>query len=868
MSSDKKYPPRWADRFLELYCNPDLLEQIQGDVHELFYYRMKEKNAFHAKKAFIIDVLRFFRWRNIKRSKPTYYHNNTIAMFKNYMKIGWRSIIKQKGTSSINIFGLATAVACCIVAYLLVEGVWLKGMYHENKDEIYMLTHTADEKAGITRYGVVSSPMTQLAAQELPGVKNITSVNINRYVIKHKNETFSERTLFVDPSFMDMFSYEIEAGYGGALNEPHQVIITESAAQKFFGDSHPIGQELSIIIKGEPKEFIVGGVMEDLPSTAMFSFEVLVNNKNLFAEIDKIPLDQQWKNYNSWVFVQMEEGVNSQESLAGLGRMLKKQNEILVDAPYLDLQLEPYTSLVINAKSIESGPVNYGSMAPQILLVSIALFMLMLAVFNYINISILMATKRLKEIGIRKVMGSKKNQLVFQFLSENLITCFLAMILGGIIAVTLFLPWFNQMASKNLQLDLLNNGYLISFLGALLVFITFVSGIYPAFYISSFKPVAIFARKLQIGGKSKLTGALLTFQFTLAIITIVAGIAVLHTNQVNKTRSWGYDNQSKIVVNTPTEKDYLSLRQALAEQPEIIELAGSMDMIGHGLEEELITYQHKEYSVDILRGAANYAELMDLQLKEGSFFNPELATEAETSIIVNERLMDQLGLSFPVKELITLDSIQYRIIGVVKDFHTHFFTFSIDPTLLMISPDTNFNYLTAKLLPGTEDKMEEKVKTIWRNEVENGLYQGELQANVFDLYFEDFNGVSNMLIFTAILAILISAMGLFGLVSLNINARLKDYSIRKILGASLTHLAQKIFKKYLILWAISCVIGGLLAQMAITNLLDMVYAFHSGVSTLTTVIAIIILLLVILFTVGTQVWKVKRNNPADTLKME
>ncbi len=577
-------PPKWADRFLEFYCNPDLLEQIQGDVHELFYYRVNEKNVFHAKKAFIIDVLRFCRWRNIKRSKPSYYHNNIIAMFRNYMKIGWRSLLKQKGTSSINIVGLALAVACCLVAYLLVESVWMKGMYHENKDDIYLLTHTAKESTGIKRFGVVSSPLSDLAKHEIKGVKRSTRVNINKYVIVHKNESYSERTLFVDAEFMEMFTYKMKAGYGGALNEPHQIIITQSAAEKFFGDSHPIGKEVSIFINNEKKEFIVGGVMEDLPATAMFNFEVLVNNEHLYSEASNLPLVQQCKDNYSWVFVQMEKETALPTTQPGLTRMLTKHNEILINDPYIDLQLEPYTDLVKHAKIIESGPVNYGSMAPQILLVSIALFMLILAVFNYINISILMATKRLKEIGIRKVIGGRKSQLVIQFLCENLIICFVALLMGGLIAATLFLPWFNGMASKNLQLNLLSNPYLLLFMEVLLIFITLISGIYPAFYISSFKPVAIFTGKLKIGTKNKFTGALLTFQFVLAIITIVAGIAVIHTNQVNETRNWGYDNKAKIVVNVPSEKDYLTLRDAFAQQSEVTELAGSLDMIGHGLE--------------------------------------------------------------------------------------------------------------------------------------------------------------------------------------------------------------------------------------------------------------------------------------------
>jgi ABC-type antimicrobial peptide transport system permease subunit len=259
---------------------------------------------------------------------------------------------------------------------------------------------------------------------------------------------------------------------------------------------------------------------------------------------------------------------------------------------------------------------------------------------------------------------------------------------------------------------------------------------------------------------------------------------------------------------------------------------------------------------------------MDLRLKEGRFFNPDLATDTESNILVNQTFMKQLDLKFPVEELITLDSIKYRIVGVVEDFHTHFFTFSIDPVVIMGSSDSNFNYLTLKFIPGTEQKVAEKVRNIWHENINTGYYQGELQSSVFDLYYHDLNGVSNMLIFTAILAIMLSAMGLFGIVSLNINARMKDISIRKIMGASLGQLAQKIFKRYLILWAIACVAGSVAAGMIINLMLDSLFAFHSGLNAITIGLAIAILLLVIILTVGTQILKVKRNNPADTLKTE
>lgn len=860
-------PPKWADRFLSFYCNPDVLEQIQGDVHELFYWRAEEKGATYAKRTFIWDVLRFFRWRNIRRKKPAYYHLNTIDMLKNYFKIGWRSLLKQKGTSFLNVFGLACAVACCLVAYLFIEGVWFKGKYHENKDELFLLTNTVEEETGFQRHGAVSAPLAQRIAQDVPDVKQTVRINIENPVINHKNESFRERTLFVDPQFMDMFTYTMEAGYSGALNEPHQVILTASVARKFFGDIHPIGQDLEILINGKPKQFVVGGVMEDLPSTAIFNFGVLVNNENMYVDYANSSLQEQWER-GAWVFVQSEKDANHAKQQEALSRVLAKQQEIFPDDHYIDLQMEPLNTLVKNARSIEGGPVNYGSVAPQILLSAIAIFMLTLAIFNYINIAIVMATKRVKEIGVRKVIGGRKGQLVFQFLSENLIVCFMALLLGGLLASALFLPWFNNLASKNLEIDLLRNGNIWLFFAGLLVFVTVASGIYPSLYIASFKPVAIFTGKFKIGSKNRLTSALLTFQFVLAIITIVAGIAFVQTNNDNETRDWGYNQEAKFLVNVPEEADYLQLRDAFASHPNVVDMAGSRHMIGQGLNERKARYLEEDITVDVLMGAANYPDLMGLRLKEGRLFDPNLNTDPEQSIVVNQTFLDRLDLDFPVKNPVVLDSMEYTVIGVVEDFHVHFFTFSMDPLVIRASKDSAFNYLNLKLVAGSEAEMKEEVKEIWHETVANGLYAGMLQSDVFDDYFDDLNGVRNLLLFTSVLAIMLSAMGLFGLVSLNINARMKDFSIRKIMGAGLGELAKIIFKRYLILWLIAGTIGAALGSWAISGLLNSVFAFHSGVGPVTIITALLLLLLVIILTISSQVIKVKKDNPADTLKSE
>ncbi|MTI41962.1 ABC transporter permease [Fulvivirga lutimaris] len=857
-------PPRWADRLLEFYCNPRLLEQIQGDVHELYYWRLSEKGEKQAKWAFWWDIIRFFRWRNIKRSTTQQQQFNSTGMLKNYFKIGWRNLLKQKQPSLINILGLAIAIACCIVAYLFIEGNWLKGMYHENKDHIYMITHTATENDEVTQFGYLSSPLANVIKENFPSVKYVSRINNARVVVNCKNENFSQFVQYVDSQYMDMFTYNVLYGSAQALDDPNQVIVTESVAQKFFRDEFPVGEEIRVYINGEAKAVTIGAVMEDLSNVAMFNFDILLNNQLLNSTTS---LDENWEK-SSWTFLQIEEEGSSVELLAGLKRLVDIHNEMDQDNKYLGIQLEPMMGLSRMAEQIEGGAANGANLAPQIVLAAIGIFMLTLAIFNYINIAILMATKRVKEIGVRKAIGVKRSQLVFQFLTENLITCLISITLGVLIAITLFIPWFNDMATTNLKVDLLNDPYIYLFFGGLLVFITLASGAYPAFYISSFKPVDIFSGKQRMSSKSVFTSVLLTFQFVLAIITIISGIAFVQTNNINHNRDWGYDNSSKIVVNLPSDKEYKEIKNELLQQSQVLGTAGSMDLVGRNISETTVKIGEEEMEVDFIRATANYPDIMGFRLSEGRLFNSAMATDITNSIIVNRTFMDWYNLEFPVEQTVTIDSNEMNIIGIVEDFHAENFAFSINPVVISALPDSNMHYLTIKVAEDQTEVMATFVKELWHEKVDNDIYNGIVQAEMFDMYFFEMKGLRNTMLFTATLAVILSAMGLFGLVSLNINNKMKDFGIRKILGATMFQLSKIIVKRIVILWAIGCLIGGLLGSMAIGALLDSVYSFHSGVGALPLFFAISFLLIVILLTVSMQLVKVKNSNPVDTLRIE
>lgn len=863
----KHHPPKWPDRFLEFYCNPSRLEQIQGDAYELFYMNLEEKGLRFARFRFLIHVLSFFRWSNIRRSKSTHQSFSQGAMFKNYFKVGWRNLIKQKGITFISVFGLACAVGCCMVAYLFIAQIWFKGLNQPNKDEIYQLTYTAEGENGLVTYGSVAEPISELIPEKLNQVQNHTRVLREFPFLIHNNESYNQRSLFIDPAFMEMFVYRMDYGFVGALQDQDQVILTHELSEKLFGDTHPIGQELSLVVNGEEKLFKVGGVLADLNDMDMFNFDLLVNFESHPNATKSMSLEDQW-NSELWTFIQLEEGQDIAQFNSGLQSLTEIQNQVNPDKPYLNMGLVAYSDLVYKVDEIENGVRDFLGLGPQILLGSIGLFILILAVFNYINISVLMASKRLKEIGVRKVIGSRRSQLVFQFLSENLMVCFFAIFLGCLLAGFIFLPGFNEIASKNLKIDLFRDPNVWMFLGGMLIFITLVSGLYPAIYVSSFKPINILKGNQKIGSKSILTSVLLTFQFTLAIISIVAGIAFVETNYINANRDWGYNSADKIIVNIPNKEDYLPLKNKLLALASVNEISGSQDYVGNWIREEELVFNEEKYEISLLNAEATYPEVLDLKLKQGRMFNPELISDTQESVIVNQAFLDHIGLTFPMAEKITLDSVNYEVVGVVEDFHTIFFQSAIDPMVIRASPDTTFNYLTLVMSPETAESSINAVKKIWHETVPRGLFEGKLQTEVFDREFSDVQGVRNILLFSAILAVILAALGLFGLVSLNMNSRIKDYCVRKVFGAGLSDISGKLFKRYLIIWGIAGVLGGAFSILIISSFLDSFFAFHSGVGVFPIGTGLLLLLLVVVGTVGSQIWKIVKANPAAILKSE
>ncbi|SFU17580.1 MacB-like core domain-containing protein [Algoriphagus locisalis] len=377
----KHHPPKWPDRFLEFYCNPNRLEQIQGDAYELFYMDLEEKGLRFAQFRFAIHVLSFFRWRNIKRTKSTYHTFSQGAMLKNYFKIGWRNLIKQKGITFISVFGLACAVGCCMVAYLFIAQIWFRGLNQPNKDEIYQLTYTAEGENGLVTYGSVAEPISELIPEKLNQVQNQTRVLRDFPILIYNNESYQQRSIYIDPAFMEMFTYRMDYGFAGALKDQDQVILTHELSEKLFGDTHPIGQELELVVNGEEKLYKVGGVLAELNDMDMFNFDLLVNIESHPYSTEDMSLEDEW-NSELWTFIQLNKGQDISQFNSGLQELTDIQNQINPDKPYLNMGLVAYSDLIYKVDEIENGVRDFLGLGPQILLGSIGLFILILAVFN------------------------------------------------------------------------------------------------------------------------------------------------------------------------------------------------------------------------------------------------------------------------------------------------------------------------------------------------------------------------------------------------------------------------------------------------------------------------------------------------------
>lgn len=855
--------PKLAHAFFKWYCKRDRYEELHGDLEEFFYERAKEMGLVKARFYYLRDVIRCcqpYAWK-----KPRVYSNSNIVMFKNYFKTSLRSMVRNPLSSFINVFGLAVAIGVCIVVYSMVQFSYSTDQFHEHKNEVFLTTFDADRDGISTRYGFTPTPLGELLAQDFAQITKMARVKDEAVVVRQGENVFHETIRFTDPAFLEMLTFPLKWGDKASLNDPNSIILSSALAIKYFGDDEPLGKEILVKFSEERKKiFKVSGVAEVFPDAHAISFDFLVNFENLWQASAGFSTTN-WADFVQATLIQVDEPSAITAIQAGMDKYRALQNEVDNEWKISGFGFEPIASLHKNSSTI-SGDISSDQADEMLIgLPIMGIFMLALACFNYMNMAIGSATKRLKEIGVRKVIGASRNKVIFQFLAENIFVTFFALLLGLFLTSTLFLPWFSEIANAPLSLSLLNSN-LWSFLIGILLLTGLVSGFYPALYISGFQVVKIFKGTVKFGKKNPIMKTFLGVQMILAFVFITMAVMFKQNSDFQAKRPWGYNQNGVLYVGVPDQSAYDQLLAAMEQNPNVQSVSGSGDHLGKSISSAVASLTDRSYDIQRMLVDANYFETLGIPMASGAVFNDQpMATK---QVVVNELFVKSTLLNEAIGHLFKIDSTQYQIIGVVKDFHAFNFYHQVRPMVFQAATKADYRFMSMRVNPGTELAVYEDLRENWMALFPETPFQGGEQIDLWARFYADLAQMKRFTRTVAFIAIILAALGLYGLVSLNVSGRIKEFSIRKILGAGLLNISRSIGRQYLLLMVVALLLGAPLAYIMNIGLVKMMFAYPLPHGHWSVGLAFVMLVLVMLMVIATQIRKVSRSNPARGLRAE
>lgn len=857
-------PPAWPLKLLRLFVKKEYIEEIEGDMEELFLDCAAQRSLRQARRMYTWEMIRLLRPVLLKNLSP-FATLNTPAMFKNYFKVSFRNLMKNPLSSFINVFGLAMAIGITLVVYAFMEYDYSIDQFHKNKNNIYLTTFFADRDGALQQYGLTPRPMADLLKTDFAQVKKVCRIEDHNVVLKQEDNVFYEYVRFADPTFLEMFSFPLKWGSASSLSDVNSIILSEEMSLKYFGEENPVGKDMLLIFNRDIKKvFTVTGVAEEFPKARDIEFNFLINFENMLLYPSYDPAD--WSAFLNATFIQVDDPAAIPALEKGVENYKARQHEADPDWLISSFAFEQLTTLHARSASIKEAIVSDYNEEGRIGMPIIAFFMIALACFNYINIAIVSAAKRLKEIGVRKVIGANKVKVIIQFLTENVVITGFALLVGLILGIVIFIPWFVQFSGWPLEIRLLNPNLWI-FLGVLLLFTGIASGIYPAFYISRFDAIKIFKGSQEFGRKNPVTKLFLGIQLVLACMTITAGVVFTQNNKFQNNRSWGYNQKSTLYAGVPDLPAYEKLRDAMTQNPNVLSMSGSADHLGKIYSNSIVHISDRHYEVNQLAVDASYFKTMGLQLREGRAFREHSENDKRT-LIVNEMFVKNLALSHPVGTQVKIDSLTYEVIGVVKEFHTRNFFHKVQPTIFRVAEETDFRFLSLHVKDGTEKETSKALEKAWLNIYPEIPFRGGHQEDVWASYFHSVDRSEKFNKIIAFIAVLLASLGLYGLVTLNVSGRTREFSIRKTLGAGAKNIASVILRQYVLLTIGALIIGAPMSYLFTKAYLDMLFAYPMPMGYSGVIISVILLLLVLVAVVSTQIRKVVKTNPVAGLKIE
>ena len=788
-------------------------------------------------------------------------------MIKNYFKIAFRNLQRHKAYSLLNISGLAIGMACSILILLWVQNELSYDRFHANANQIYRLTCNAEDfKAAVSPAGVAAG--LQIEMPEIKATVRISKLLTPLFEVG--NRKFEEKWVFyADSNFLQMFSFPLLKGNPNtALQQPDGILITEDMAKKYFGNEDPMGKTIK---KDNSTNLIVTGVLANSPSNSHLKFDFILPMSSIEATDDDLK-NKVWGNFNYYTYLQLDK--NFDPSTANLSKLTARIKEIY--KPHnpdmkVDFHLQPLTSIHLHSDMQIDLP-GQGNIQYVNIFFIVAFFILAVACINFMNLATARSSRRAKEVGLRKVVGAGRGQLIVQFLGESLIISFLSLLIAiGI--VYLLLPAFDHLAEKNLAFNLLNGKLLLILIGIALI-TGLLSGSYPALFLSGFKPITVLKGKLKLGGGNLLfRNGLVVTQFVVSIILLVGTAVVYRQLNFIKNKNLGFDKSNLLYMHMTGDmwNKQQALKDALQQNPYTSYFSITSDLptnlttgtIGVQWEGKDPKSQVVILSMDV---DENFINVFQMKMLAGRSFSSSFKGDS-SNYVVNETGLKVMGMnvSNAVGKSISFGGTKGTIIGVVKDFNFKPLQYAIDPLVLRLNKYGG--YVMLRTRPGNTEATINALGKISHDLNPAYPFNYNFLDNDLDNLYKGEQQMGSIFNFFAILAIFISCLGLYGLSAFMAEQRTKEIGVRKVLGASVFSIVYLLTGKFVRLIVIAMALAIPVSWWAIDNWLKG-FAYRINISWIIFLVACITALLIALLTVSYESIKAAMANPVKSLRSE
>ena len=793
-------------------------------------------------------------------------------MFRNYLKSAFRNLWKRKTFSFINIMGLAVGITACFLIYLYVHFETSYDAFNKKADRIYRLVTDIKTPSDVLHWNSTSAPMVINMQKDFPEVESAVRISGQSFLVRKGNDKFQENnTIMADSSLFNIFDFPLVYGdKNTALKEPMSIVLSQTAAKKYFGNTNPVGQ--TVLLTGAAYNATITGIMKDIPENSQVRADMIVSmssQKQIYGNSS----DSAWANFSLTSYLLLKPNTNPKTLAAKFPSFLDfHTGKRLKDAQMsFTLFLEPLRDVYLYSTRDDS---QSGNIHNVYIFSIIAIFILLIACINFINLTTARSTERAKEVGIRKVAGAARLQLARQFIGESIVISLCAFLIS-VLLCSLLLPLFNHLAGKQVSSPFFYHPFYIVSLFLVSAAIGAVAGFYPALVLSSFRPVAVLKGRFSTGTSGiLLRKGLVIFQFTISIILIIGTVIVNTQLNYMRNQDLGFSKDQMMIIDTNGDKNKEAFKESLSSVPGILTTSFSSTVPGNGTATAYSKVENKlgdmqTASLDIYFVDFDYINDYKMKVIAGRGFSKSFGTDTTQAMVINESAAKLLGYGSP-QEALGKKFDQWgrtgKIIGVVKDFHYQALQQPIRPLTMRIEPD-GYQMLSIKVatkdLPSTVKAIESK----WNQIIPNRPFEYNFLDESFDKQYRAEDRFGNLFFYFAILAIFISCLGLLGLASYSTIQRTKEIGIRKVLGASVPYIINLLSVQFLKLVLIAFLIASPIAWLFMTKWLRD-FAYRTTPAWWMFLFAGIAAIVIAFGTISFQAIKAAIANPVKSLRTE